>query len=122
MFETIVALATPPLKSALSIVRLSGDDCIDVVNKFFSKDLPHTTNPKLNIINEDNYKNIKCSLIDSEGNINYSNIKIEFLNGSFFNSELLTTENKLNNYYQLFYHLDSHRHILLYQVQVAFLY
>ncbi len=39
MFETIVALATPPIKSALSIVRLSGDNCFFVVNKFFSKDL-----------------------------------------------------------------------------------
>ena len=39
MFETIVALATAPLKSALSIVRLSGDDCFFVVNKIFSKDL-----------------------------------------------------------------------------------
>lgn len=33
MFETIVALATPPLKSALAVIRLSGDDCFDVVNK-----------------------------------------------------------------------------------------
>lgn len=39
MFETIVALATPPLKSALAIIRFSGDDCFDVVNKIFSKDL-----------------------------------------------------------------------------------
>jgi len=39
MFETIVALATPPLKSALGIIRVSGDDCFDVVTKCFSKDL-----------------------------------------------------------------------------------
>lgn len=39
MFETIVALATAPIKSALAIVRLSGDDVFDVVNKCFSKDL-----------------------------------------------------------------------------------
>ena len=39
MFETIVALATPPMKSALAIVRLSGDDCFDVVSKVFTKDL-----------------------------------------------------------------------------------
>ena len=39
MFETIVALATPPLKSALGIIRLSGDDVFDVVSKCFSKDL-----------------------------------------------------------------------------------
>ena len=39
MFETIVALATAPIKSALSIVRLSGEDVFDVVSKCFSKDL-----------------------------------------------------------------------------------
>ena len=39
MFETIVALATPPMKSALAIVRVSGDDCFDVVSKCFSKDI-----------------------------------------------------------------------------------
>lgn len=43
MFETIVALATPPLKSALAIVRLSGDNCFFVVNNFFSKDLTKYT-------------------------------------------------------------------------------
>ena len=39
MFETIVALATPPLKSALAIIRLSGDDCFEIVSKIFTKDL-----------------------------------------------------------------------------------
>ena len=39
MFETIVALATAPIKSALGIVRLSGDDVLDVVSKCFSKSL-----------------------------------------------------------------------------------
>lgn len=39
MFETIVALATPPFKSALAIIRCSGDDCFEVVNKCFSKSI-----------------------------------------------------------------------------------
>ena len=39
MFETIVALATPPAKSALAIIRISGDDCFKVVSNVFSKDL-----------------------------------------------------------------------------------
>ncbi|MCR5185271.1 MAG: tRNA uridine-5-carboxymethylaminomethyl(34) synthesis GTPase MnmE [Bacilli bacterium] len=39
MFETIVALATAPMKSALAIIRVSGDDCFDVVSKCFSKDI-----------------------------------------------------------------------------------
>jgi len=43
MFETIVALATPPLKSALAIIRLSGDDCFDIVSPMFNKDLREIT-------------------------------------------------------------------------------
>ena len=39
MFETIVALATPPMKSALGIIRVSGDDCFEIVSKCFSKDI-----------------------------------------------------------------------------------
>ena len=39
VFETIVALATAPLKSALHIIRVSGDDAFEVVSKCFSKDI-----------------------------------------------------------------------------------
>lgn len=39
MFKTIIALATPPMKSALAIIRVSGDDCFEIVSKVFSKDL-----------------------------------------------------------------------------------
>ena len=39
MFETIVALATAPMKSALGIIRVSGDDCFEIVSKCFSKDI-----------------------------------------------------------------------------------
>ena len=39
MFETIVALATPSAKSALAIIRMSGDDCFKVVSNVFTKDL-----------------------------------------------------------------------------------
>ena len=42
MFETIVALATPPMKSALAIIRVSGDDCFEIVSKCFSKDIRGT--------------------------------------------------------------------------------
>ena len=37
--ETICALATPPMKSALAIIRISGDDCFSIVSKIFSKSL-----------------------------------------------------------------------------------
>ncbi len=37
--ETIVALATAPIKSALAIIRVSGDDAFAIVSKSFSKDI-----------------------------------------------------------------------------------
>ena len=37
--ETIVALATAPIKSALAIIRVSGDDAFDIVSNCFSKDI-----------------------------------------------------------------------------------
>ena len=39
IMETIVALATAPLKSALAIIRVSGDDAFKFVSKCFSKDI-----------------------------------------------------------------------------------
>ncbi len=39
MLETIVALATPPLRSALAIIRLSGEDCFKIVSNFFTKEI-----------------------------------------------------------------------------------
>ena len=43
MFETIVALATPPMKSALAIIRLSGDDVLSVVSKCFTTNIENIT-------------------------------------------------------------------------------
>lgn len=37
MLEPIVALATPPMKGALAIIRISGESCFDIINKMFSK-------------------------------------------------------------------------------------
>ncbi len=37
--DIIVALATPNMKSAISIIRLSGDGCIELVNEIFTSDL-----------------------------------------------------------------------------------
>ncbi len=61
MFKTIIALATPPMKSALAIIRVSGDDCFNIVSKCFSKDLTKITKRTLlfgHIINPDNKQKI----------------------------------------------------------------
>lgn len=44
MFEPIIALATAPTKSALAIVRMSGDECFDIVSKMFSTRLDKKKN------------------------------------------------------------------------------
>ena len=59
MFETIVALATPAAKSALAVIRLSGDDCFKVVSNVFSKDISKTKERGLHFgFIEDNGKKI----------------------------------------------------------------
>lgn len=37
--DTIVAVSTPLQEGAISIIRLSGDEAVDIVNKLFDKDL-----------------------------------------------------------------------------------
>ncbi len=39
MFESIIALATPPMKSALAVIRLSGDNALTIMEECFSKPL-----------------------------------------------------------------------------------
>ncbi|MCQ2802824.1 MAG: tRNA uridine-5-carboxymethylaminomethyl(34) synthesis GTPase MnmE [Bacilli bacterium] len=54
--DTIVALATPPMKSALAIIRVSGEDCFDIVSEVFSKDIRNTDKKTIyvgNIIDQD---------------------------------------------------------------------
>ena len=50
-FETIVALATAPMKSALAIIRVSGDDTFEIVSKCSNKDLTKITKRTLLIGN-----------------------------------------------------------------------
>ena len=41
MKDTIVALATPPLKSALAIIRISGSNALTFAEKLMQKDFSH---------------------------------------------------------------------------------
>lgn len=42
MAKTIIALATPPLKGALAIIRVSGDEAFPITDKLFSKPISGT--------------------------------------------------------------------------------
>ncbi|MGL4383024.1 MAG: tRNA uridine-5-carboxymethylaminomethyl(34) synthesis GTPase MnmE [Bacilli bacterium] len=46
--DTIVAFATPQMKSAIAIIRISGKDSINIVNKIFTKDLNHLPSHTIN--------------------------------------------------------------------------
>ena len=35
--QTIISLITPPLMGAIAVIRLSGDDCLEITEKFFSR-------------------------------------------------------------------------------------
>ena len=42
--ETIVALATAPMESAIALIRVSGKDAFNIVNKIFNKKIKQTNN------------------------------------------------------------------------------
>ena len=68
------------------------DLLIRVCYQSFCKDLPHTTNPNLIIIDEDNYKDLKYPMDYNQ------DFRVEILHDSYFHTELLNSENKINNY------------------------
>jgi len=47
MVDTIVALATAPLKSALAVIRLSGTDALSIFAKVFDKDISKISSKKI---------------------------------------------------------------------------
>lgn len=47
MFDTIVALATAPIKSAIAVIRLSGEECFNIVSKVFTKNLTNINERKI---------------------------------------------------------------------------
>lgn len=56
LLDTIAAIATPLAQGAISIIRISGDDALAVINKIFSKDLSNVASHTLHYgyIKEDN--------------------------------------------------------------------
>ena len=65
---------------------------INLSYKILHKFLPHTTNAHLYIIDEDNYKNIKCPVELNQ------NIVSQIISPSFFFEELCTSEKMIFNY------------------------
>ena len=37
--ETIVSLITPPMKGAIAVIRMSGDETFDIISSCFSKSI-----------------------------------------------------------------------------------
>ena len=47
--QTIVALATPPLSSALAMIRLSGKETYNIIEKVFNKPIKRQNTPLLKV-------------------------------------------------------------------------
>lgn len=64
--DIIVALATPNMKSAISIIRLSGQGCIELVNEVFTSDLTKVAANTINygyiVDNEKKYDEVLVSV------------------------------------------------------------
>ena len=39
MFDCIVSLITPPMKGAIAVIRISGDESLNIINKIFSREI-----------------------------------------------------------------------------------
>ena len=68
------------------------DLLIRVCYHSFAKELPHTTNPNIFIIDEDNYKDLKYPVDYNQ------NFRVEILHNSYFHTYLINSENQINNY------------------------
>ena len=64
MFDSIIALATPPMKGALAVIRISGDDSLEIVQKCFTGKLNESHKVKYGfIINPDTKEKIDEVLV-----------------------------------------------------------
>lgn len=76
--DTIVALATPPTKSALAIIRLSGPQAFSIFSSIFSKDL-----------REEKERGVHLGTITHQGEIIDQAIVIQYLEPKSFTGENL---------------------------------
>ncbi|MEY3431155.1 MAG: tRNA modification GTPase TrmE, partial [Bacillota bacterium] len=76
--DTIVALATPPTKSALAIIRLSGPQAFSIFSSIFSKDL-----------NLEKERGVHLGTITNEGEMIDQAIVIQYIEPKSFTGENL---------------------------------
>ena len=69
MFEAIVSLATPPMKSALAVIRVSGESSFEIVSKCFTKDLT-TLEKRTALVGEIIFNNEIIEITDSSVTLN----------------------------------------------------
>ena len=69
MFDCIVSLITPPLKGAIALIRLSGDNTIEIANAIFSKKI------------EESYKVYHGYIIDKENDEKIDEVLLSYFQG-----------------------------------------
>lgn len=74
--DTIVALATPPTKSALAIIRISGNQSFEIFSQIFSKNLTKSTE-----------RGVHFGTISFQGELIDQAVVIQYLNPKSFTGE-----------------------------------
>ena len=69
MFDCIVSLITPPLKGAIALIRLSGDNTLEIANAIFSKKI------------EESYKVYHGYIIDKENYEKIDEVLLSYFQG-----------------------------------------
>lgn len=69
MFDCIVSLITPPLKGAIALIRLSGDNTLEIANAIFSKKI------------EESYKVYHGYIIDKENDEKIDEVLLSYFQG-----------------------------------------
>ena len=117
--DTICALATGGSLSAIAIIRLSGNNAIQITNSVFSKDIinvkAHTI--RFGTITENNNiidEVVICIFKDSNSYTGEETVEISCHGSTFIQEKLLQLFITIIYYYYLFYKCNLHPYYIIY--------
>lgn len=69
MFDCIVSLITPPMKGAVAVIRLSGEETLDIISKIFSREI------------KESHKVYYGYIIDKDNNEKVDEVMVSYFKG-----------------------------------------
>lgn len=69
MFDCIVSLITPPMKGAVAVIRLSGEEALDIISKIFSREI------------KESHKVYYGYIIDKDNNEKVDEVMVSYFKG-----------------------------------------